>query len=198
MTALSDAELAQLTEQYLSAKRRLQQQLGTLEFLRKTQQREALLAGAATQVGLDPDKASPSALIALGLKVQLDSQLAVNRMTRIVESSKQIGAQTLAAMETQHSRLQRVYDTASAQAAQFELAEQELKELMQSALGDTVTQTMLVLILLSLCFLVTWRLSSVSAVSLPVHATGAEHSVVGSGAAGWRQTVLSPLSLLTQ
>ena len=48
------------------------------------------------------DKASPAALIALGLQVQLESQMAVSRMARVVESSKQVGAQTLVAMEAQH------------------------------------------------------------------------------------------------
>jgi hypothetical protein len=197
-TDLPEDELARLSTEYQAAARRLQQQLGTLEFLRKARRREALLASAGSQLGVDADKASPSTLIAMGLKVQLESQLAVNRMTRVVESTKQIGAQTLATLETQHSRLQRVYDTASAQAAQFELAERELKEYAQSALGDTVTQTLVILILLSLFFLISLRLSSVPSQTHTPAGLGAADAAGSIGAGGWRQTVLPPLSLLTR
>ena len=123
----------------------------------RARQREALLEGAS---GVDPDKVTPSTLIAIGLQVQLESQLAVSRMTRTVEATKQLGASTMASLDAQHSAwLERLRDTAGAQEAQFAQVERELRELAAGALQATVTQVLLALILLSICFLISWRLS---------------------------------------
>ena len=187
--ALPPQEAARLSQSYEEAARRLQRHLSTLDFLQRTHEREALLAGAASQQGLDADKASPSALIALGVQVQVESQLAVSRMSRVVESSKQVGAQTLVALEAQHGRLSRLRDTVGAQEAQYAQAEYELKEMAQGALGDSVTQSLLVLILLSVCFVITWRLSTLSTPAPPSS---------GYTPDGWRRVVLSPLSTLEQ
>ena len=178
--ALFRGECATLT-------RRLKQQQGTLEFLRRTHLREALLKGAVGHIGIDADKTSPSALIAMGLQVQLESQLAVTRMTQMVESSKQAGLQTLGAMDAQRGQLLRVRDTAGAQQAQFELAEQELKGIAQGALGDYVTQVLLALILLMVCLLFFLRLSL---------SPGQQQEMNVGWKDGWRTTVLPPLSLL--
>ena len=188
---LEPAESAQLTASCQSCARRLQQQLGTLDFLKRARQREALLEGAS---GVDPDKVTPSTLIAIGLQVQLESQLAVSRMTRTVEATKQLGASTMASLDARHSRLERLRDTAGAQEAQFAQVERELRELAAGALGDTVTQVLLALILLSICFLISWRLSTAGSQSGEVQWETAGSSTGELWPSGWRRTVLSPLS----
>lgn len=128
-------EAAALRRQSDEQARRLERQLGTLTFLRATRQREALLAGAK---GADAtDARSPSDLIALGLKVQVESAQAVSRMTRVVESTKQVGATTLQALHGHRTRLEGVRASVAAQAYQFAQAERELTEYADQALGDS-------------------------------------------------------------
>ena len=115
--------------QQFECSRRLQQLLGTLEFLRSTRQRELLLAnGRSGGPTVDADKMSPAALIELGAKVQNESAQAVMRMTRLVEASRETGAQTLNTLEGHRSRLERVRATVTAQVYQFEMAEKEMEE----------------------------------------------------------------------
>lgn len=71
--SLSGSEGGRIAAQHAALARRLQQADGTLDFLRATRQREALLAGSSSAsasaaggvLGVDPDKLSPSALIAV-------------------------------------------------------------------------------------------------------------------------------------
>ena len=119
-------EGAKLLDQQREASRRLQQMLGTLDFMRATREREALMlaaqkggvvggAGAAgTSSGggenggsVDADKLSPGALIAIGVQVQLESEAAVARMTRMVERTKEVGTSTLGVLSSQGERLRR-------------------------------------------------------------------------------------------
>jgi hypothetical protein len=193
--ASSSAAAQRLVDQQQTAARRLTQLLGTLDFLRATRQREVLLdssssggagGGGSGAPGGDAE-VTPKALLALGAKVQIESQQAIMRMTRMVDASREIGAQTLGNMEQQHRKLKRMRDTAAAQAAQFEMAESELREFAQSALGDGITQALLMVIGLAFAFIVTWRLSggeSPAAAAQRVHAPD-----------GWPSTVWSPLDL---
>lgn len=183
--ALPANELARLTGEYDGMVRRLQRQLGTLDFLRKTRQREALLGGASTGPK-DADKATPAALIALGMQVQADSQQALSRITSKVEASKQVGAQVLVAMEQQHAKLDLIQATVNAQDAQFMYAERELRTLAQGALSDSLTQGLLIAIAVATFFAITWQLSDSS---LTTHLPGIDKQ-------GWRRTVLSALSTL--
>lgn len=208
--ALPAAESVRYAGECQICARRLKQQLGTLEFLRRSRQREALLllggsGGRGGAAGADPEKAPPSALIALGMQTQLESQLALTRMTRTVEATKQLGSSTLATMESQHERLGRVRETVTAQEAQYAMVEAELRELAAGALGDSLTQTLLVLILLSLCFIASWKLSTVGsgdAYDDASPAAGARtYAAISAGSAavdlwpsGWQRELLSPLS----
>ena len=173
-------------KEYAGAARRLKQQLGTLEFLRRTWQREELLAGASVQKGIAADKASPSTIIALGMQVQQESQQAVSRMTKTVAAAKQVGTKTLVEMERQHGQLARMRDTVGAQEAQYLHAEREIRTLAHDALSDYITQVLLALIAIALFFAITFRLSTSSS-----HLPGVSEQ-------GWRRTVLSPLSTLPQ
>ena len=100
----------------------------------------------------------------------------------------------MASLDARHSRLERLRDTAGAQEAQFAQVERELRELAAGALGDTVTQVLLALILLSICFLISWRLSTAGSQSGEVQWETAGSSTGELWPSGWRRTVLSPLS----
>ena len=193
--------------QQIECSRRLQRLLGTLDFLRKTRQRELLLnetaavtAGGSTSGGgggKDPaalggsaselDKMSPATLIALGAKVQNESAASVARMTRLVEASRQLGTSTLETLGGQRSRLERVRDTATAQAFQFELAEKELADFTSFAFADGTTVVLLILIALGLVIVGTWELTVSDSDS--TSARGRE----GAGVDGWCTEVYSAL-----
>ena len=170
---------------------RLQQLLNTLNFVKRSRQLESLLA-PATRHAVNSDNASPSALLALGGQVQKESQQAMERMTRVIDQSKQVGARTLASMEQQHSKLAQMNATVQAQQAQFTQAERELRNLVHQSLYDRSTRVLLALVLIAACIAITWRLSLVS----PRPRQGQN----GPGVAnrGWRHSVLSPFSLLAE
>lgn len=178
---LPSAEIARMTQEYDSMARRLQRHNSTLEFLRKTRQREALLAAGQK----DGDKATPAQLIALGMQIQAESQLAVARMTQSIEASKYVGAQTLATMEQQHGQLHRIRGSVDAQNVQFAHVERELRVLAQGVLSDSVTQMLLVVIVACIFFIITWQFSQSS--DDVARRRGFEQ--------GWRTVVLSALSL---
>jgi len=176
---LPSAEIARMTQEYDSMARRLQRHNGTLEFLRKTRQREALMCQK------DGDKATPAQLIALGMQIQAESQLAVARMTQSIEASKYVGAQTLATMEQQHGQLHRIRGSVDAQNVQFAHVERELRVLAQGVLSDSVTQMLLVVIVACIFFIITWQFSQSS--DDVARRRGFEQ--------GWRTVVLPALSL---
>lgn len=178
---LPSAEFTRMAQEYDSMARRLQRHNGTLEFIRKTRQREALLASGQK----DGDKATPAQLIALGMQIQAESQLAVARMTQAIEASKYVGAQTLATMEQQHGQLSRIRGSVDAQNVQFAHVERELRVLAQGVLSDSVTQVLLVVIVACIFFIITWRFSQSS--DDVARRRGFEQ--------GWRTVVLPALSL---
>ena len=182
------SELAALRAQSDEHARRLERLLGTLTFLRTTRQREALLAGSTSRGGGDTstDGASPSDLIALGMKVQVESQEAVSRMTRMVESTRQVGASALRALEGQHARLDGIRATVSAQVYQYAEAEKALSEYVSFSLGDNLTLLLLMLIALALTVLVVYKLTVVDP-------TGA-----AARARGWPKEVYSALDVRSE
>ena len=202
--------------QQMECSRRLQQLLGTLDFVRATRQRELLLGGQRAGVGTgaagssasstaDTDRLSPAALLALGAKVQTESAASVARMTRLVEASREVGSSTLHALEGQRSRLERVRQTVTAQVFQFEMAEKELVEFTQFALSDNITTLLLILIVCSLAVVGVWRISMSGSIDTNVvHAgmAGAGAGEKGAGtvhgvARGWSTEVYSALDLRT-
>lgn len=177
------ASFARLQTRSAEATRRLERLLTTLDFLRATRQRELLLETRtdARRSSELADERAPSDLIALGMKVQLESQQAAARMARMVENAKEVGTATQASLQSQHARLESMRLSVSAQAWQFAEAERELKEFASSALGDNITLALLLLIALALVGLVVYRLS--------VLPTTAASSTAGAGV--WATTVYS-------
>lgn len=137
---------------------RLERLLGTLTFLRTTQRREALLGGGGDEDGGVRER-TPAGVIALGLRVQTESQLALTRMTRMVESSKQVGTATLGTLHAHHARLDRVHATVDAQVYQFAQAERELSEYSSDALNDNLTLGLLLAVGVCLAGLLVYHLT---------------------------------------
>ena len=162
-----DAEARRLRTQAVDAQKRLERLLSTLDFLRTSRQREALLGvasnskdnGGGSSSAAGADNHSPSDLIALGMKVQLESQASIQRMTRMVEASKDVGASTLNTLEGQHKRLDMMVASVSAQEFQYGQAARELDEFAEYTLGDQFTLLLLLLIGIAITFVVVYKLS---------------------------------------
>ena len=155
-------DIAALRSQCDEQAQRLEKLFGTLTFLRTSRKREALLAGSSGGGGSadgSADERSPSDLIALGLQVQAESAEAVSRMTRMVESSKQVGSATLSTLATHHTRLETMRTSVGAQEWQFAQAERELSEYAQQVLGDNVTLGLVIAILLALVTAIVYRMT---------------------------------------
>ena len=151
------SELAALRAEADEHTRRLERLFGTLTFLRTTRQREALLVGGAA--GGAADGASPSDLIALGMKVQVESQEAVSRMTRMVESTREVGAATLGSLAAQHTKLDGINAAITAQVYQYAEAEKAMTEYVSDAINDNLTLLLLMLIFVALVVVGVCRLT---------------------------------------
>ena len=159
---LSDGDARRFAAACAQHRAQLAQMAGTVEFERAARQREALLQSAhgGQTNGIDPDLLTPTQILAQGEALQVESQLAVARMVRSVESSRQVGKETLVALGAQHERLERLDASTGAMKAQFDMAEREMRTFTSEFLGgDVGTLALLMLIVLSLSVLLVHRLS---------------------------------------
>ena len=192
-----------LQEDHQTCTKRLQQLLRTLDFLRATRQREVLLLSCAAASdgtsasqggnGVDIDKLSPADLIALGSQVQAESEKSVARMMQMVESSREVGASTMVNLAQQKTKLERVLATTAAQEAQFAMAEGELREFAEEALGDSITQVLFIIVFAGLAFIASWHMSESGAERFEHYGAASSTGSLPNG--GWPTKVYSALDL---
>ena len=176
-------EAARLSGEYDGARRRLQRLQRAAE--RCGRQQFGAPSSASVEGGrhgLDRAKATPRELIAMGASVQADSQLALTRAARTLESSKQVGGETLVALDAQHGKLELLRGTLGAVDAQYDQAARELRGIAAGAFDDTTTLVLCLAIVVGLVFIMSWRLSE------PAGGRG------DGGAGSWPTVLLSPLS----
>ena len=200
----SDGELPEDAERQMRAMvsdgtRRLERLFATLTFLREARRREELLTGVGRAVRTVEmaDQHSPSVLVALGMRTQIESQQAVMRMARMVESAKGVGAATLTTLGAQSGRLQRVRASVGAQYEQVSMAERELRAFAESALGDYLTLALLMMIGVALVGIAVQRLSGDAPSPGITLAAGLTPAGLSSAAASWPTVVYSALDLRT-